>query len=133
MRRLLLCALATLALVLGATSSAATKPGAIVTAKSGKTYVFSGARCFAGRLNFGERPLNKPSGARGFSIQLDPFRPGRVGVGDGFIKVPSVGLHVALSGTALVNSDGKSGTFNVWGRWTAGPTGHRFTGTWRCR
>lgn len=109
---------------------AANAPGAVVTTKSGKTFVLKGAHCFDGRLNFGAWPF-----ARGkfFSIHIDERSPGRQAVSDGAIDLRPSGVHVALSGTAWVNPDRRSGRFDVWGRWTDGPTGHRYTGTWRCR
>jgi hypothetical protein len=119
-------------LLFAVSSSAATAPGAVVTTKSGKTIVLKGAHCFSGRLNFGAWPYDR---GKAMGILMDDRSPGRQAVVDGFIDLRPSGVHVALSGTAYVNPDRKSGRLNVWGRsgpgWTS-RTGDRFTGTWRC-
>jgi len=81
---------------------------------------------------FGAWPYDR---GKVMGIVMDDRSPGRQAVVDGFIDLRPSGVHVALSGTAYVNPDGKSGRLNVWGR--SGPgwasrTGDRFTGTWRC-
>jgi hypothetical protein len=110
-------------------SSAATRPGAVVTTRNGTTHVLKGAQCIDGRLYFGA-PINRRGKSLG--LVLGPFRLGRTAVIDGFIRLRPNDPEVGLSGSAHVNPDGTSGRFNV--RASIGPrfTGAGYTGTWRC-
>lgn len=117
------------AALLAHASSAATRPGAVVTTRNGTTHVLKGAHCIDGRLYFGA-PINRKGKSLG--LVLGPFRLGRTAVIDGFIRLRPNDPEVGLSGSAHVNPDGTSGRFNV--RASIGPrfTGARYTGTWRC-
>ena len=133
MRALVLCALSFISLVLGVSSSAADRPGAIVTSKAGKTYVLEGARCDNRGMRFGEWRGN--GGVLSMKLEKENL-PGRVGLFDGYIDLRSArGVFEAISGTVYVNPDRRSGRFNIWGRMGGGwesRTGNRWTGTWRC-
>jgi hypothetical protein len=110
-------------------SSAATRPGAVVTTRSGATHVLKSANCIDGRLYFGA-----PYSGKGkiLALVLAPFRLGRTAVIDGFIRLRPADAEVGLSGSAHVNRDGKSGRFNVRASIGSKFTGDRYTGTWRC-
>jgi hypothetical protein len=121
-----------MAMALASQAAAASRPGAVVKPMVGKPIFLSGAVCHSGRLSFGFHVLALGTKGKGIGFVVEPFKPGRRDVIDGGIDLRPNGVHEALSGTVHVNADGRSGTFNVWGRDGNGPTGDRFTGTWRC-
>lgn len=65
------------AALLAHASSAATRPGAVVTTRNGTTHVLKGAHCIDGRLYFGA-PINRKGKSLG--LVLGPFRLGRTAV-----------------------------------------------------
>lgn len=91
--------------------------------------MLKGARCIDGRLYFGA-PLGRKG--KSFGLILASFRLGRTRVIDGFVGLRPADADVALSGSAYVNPDRKSGRFNVRASIGTEVTGDRYTGTWRC-
>ena len=63
-------------------------------------------------------------------LHLQVTRPGPVQIDDSEIEVP--GTRVAASGTVLVGTALKSGSFFLYGRDASGPTGVTLAGTWTC-
>ena len=75
---------------------------------------------------------HRPLAHRGLLLVLRPgYRSGRVSVIDGQLELVP-GIRVAISGAAVVTMGRDGGTFTLFGRSAAGPTGSRFTGTRTC-
>jgi hypothetical protein len=105
----------------------------------GRSYAIRGGWCRHVRNGPGENEnsvaigliANPPAApGRGISLRL-PLRAGRIRIDDSEFEVP--GRRVAASGIVTVGTRLTSGTFNVYGRTAAGPTGIKLIGSWTCR
>ena len=109
---------------------------------NGETYTIRGGHCHPRQAPRKKRRLlthvtigliSDPPAApgRGISIpNLQVTRPGPVQIDDSEIEVADT--RVAASGTVLVGTGLKSGSFFLYGRDATGPTGVTLAGTWTC-
>jgi hypothetical protein len=124
-------------------------PARALVRVKGRAYRIRGGRCIRGALGAPKRTskrifagiaigliANPPARpGLGISFWWDPpsTRPRRVTIDDSEIEVP--GRRIAASGAVVVGRKrnvGDVGTFRLYGRTGAGPTGDRVTGSWTC-
>jgi hypothetical protein len=111
---------------------------------NGHTYEMRGGRCYRG-----SGAQESKGGLSGIGIGFIANEPARPGLGISFFWIPPLtqaglvaiddseievpGLRVAASGSAVVAKGLSSGSFKLYGRTAAGPTGDRVNGSWNCR
>jgi hypothetical protein len=121
-------------------------PARALVRVNGRAYRIRGGRCIGDALGVPKRTSNRiaaiaigllaPPPARprlGIVFWWDPpsTRQRRVTIHESEIEVP--GRRIAASGAVIVGRNvGDVGTFRLYGRAGAGPTGDRVTGSWTC-
>lgn len=117
-------------------------PARAVVYMNGRSYRIGGGHCYPLRSSRTTRRrlteiavgfiTNAPAApGRGIDLpHLEATQRGPVQIDDSEIEV--AGTRVAASGTVLVGTGLKSGSFFLYGRDASGPTGVTLAGTWTC-